>query len=147
MKLEALGATIPAAMEVAAKQFPENGYTFQNMAGEETFYAWPDVLAATERRVAAMQAMGIKKGDRVGLIIIEPEDFVLTFAACCRAGIVPVPLYPPMSMGELDSYVDRLTRRSSSTARGQPDRSPPRSLQNVLWQRRRPRSDIDRQAR
>jgi fatty-acyl-CoA synthase len=41
---------------------------------------------------------------------LEPEDFVLTFFAMLRLGVVPVPLYPPVSLGNLDAYFDRTTR-------------------------------------
>ncbi|MGC6494114.1 MAG: fatty acyl-AMP ligase [Myxococcota bacterium] len=123
--------TVTAAVLGISEHYPKNGYTFQNMKGEESFYLYSDVAKECRRRAAAMYDMGLKKGDRVGLIVIEPEDFVLTFLAALCAGIVPVPLYPPMSFGALDAYVERTARvleLSSTRILFASSR-----LQNILW--------------
>src|SRR5690606_24753251 len=62
---------------------------------------------------------------------IEPQDFVLTFLAAVRVGIVPVPLYPPMSFSALDAYAERTARvleLSGARVLFASER-----LQNVLW--------------
>ena len=61
---------------------------------------------ARRTRAARFQSLGLGKGDRVGLIVVEPEDTVLNFFAAIRAGIVPVPLY--RSRWVVDAYMDRL---------------------------------------
>jgi len=102
--------TIAQAVAEVGNRYPELGFTFQDAKGNETTYLFPEMEVETARRAAALQALGLKKGDRVGLIVIEPEDFVLTFLAAIRVGVVPVPLYPPMSFGNLQAYVDRTAR-------------------------------------
>jgi fatty-acyl-CoA synthase len=42
------------------------------------------------------------------MVLPDGEDFVPTFLAAVWAGIVPVPLYPPLSLGKLDSYLETL---------------------------------------
>ena len=37
----------------------------------------------------------LRRGDRAMLIFLPSLDFILAFLACLRAGIVPVPCYPP----------------------------------------------------
>ena len=54
----------------------------------------------------ALQALGLRKGDRVALILPNNDDFVLCFLGAIRAGIVPVPIYPPMALGALQAYLD-----------------------------------------
>ncbi|MFT4703044.1 MAG: fatty-acyl-CoA synthase [Bradymonadia bacterium] len=125
------GETLAAAIIGAGDRYPENGFIFQDVAGKESTYLWADVERATAARAAALQAQGLKKGDRVGLIVIEPEDFVLNFFGAIRVGIVPVPLYPPLSMGELDAYIERLAgilRTSGASLLITSER-----LKNVLW--------------
>lgn len=128
--------TLAHAVAGIGQDWPELGYTFQDMRGEETFYTFPQIAEQTARRASALQALGLNKGDRVGLIVVEPEDFVLSFLAMFRLGVVPVPLYPPLSMGNLDAYAERTARVLSSAdaqvlvASG--------SLQNILW------SQVDR---
>ncbi|MEM6926463.1 MAG: AMP-binding protein, partial [Myxococcota bacterium] len=102
--------TIAQAVAEIGNRYPDLGFTFQDANGEETTYPFPSLADDTARRAAALQALGLKKGDRLGLIVIEPEDFVLTFLAALRVGVVPVPLYPPMSFGNLKAYVDRTAR-------------------------------------
>lgn len=92
------------ALQGAASRFPANGFTFQNQAGEETTYTFPEMERITRRIATGLQERGLIKGDRLGLIITEPEHFVLTFLAAVRVGIVPVPIYPPLYLGSLASY-------------------------------------------
>ncbi len=123
--------TVSAAVAGIGKLYPQNGYVFQDMRGEETAYSYPQVERLTAGRAAAMQQMGLTKGDRVGLVVIEPEDFVLTFLAALRIGVIPVPLYPPMSFSALDAYADRTARvLELSNAKALFASA---KLQNVLW--------------
>jgi len=123
--------TVTQAIEEVGLHHPEGDFIFQDMKGEETRRRFADLPQITAPRCAALQAMGLNKGDRVGLIIVEPEDFVLSFFACLRIGVVPVPLYPPMSFGQLDAYVDRTaTVLASSGAKALLATD---SLQKILW--------------
>jgi acyl-CoA synthetase (AMP-forming)/AMP-acid ligase II len=54
----------------------------------------------------ALQALGLRKGDRVALILPNNDDFVLCFLGAIRAGIIPAPIYPPMALGQLQPYLD-----------------------------------------
>lgn len=128
---EPVSPTLATALQASAELYPENGFAFQDMTGKETFYAFPEMVKATHTRAAAMQKLGLKKGDRVGIIVIEPEDFVLSFFGAVQIGVIPVPLYPPVSMGEIDAYMDRLTR-ILDTAKADVLLASEK-LQNVLW--------------
>jgi fatty-acyl-CoA synthase len=123
--------TVAAAVAGAGQRWPQQGYVFQDSKGDERACSYVEVERATAGRAAAMQRMGLRQGDRVGLVVIEPEDFVLTFLAAIRIGVVPVPLYPPMSFSALDAYVDRTARvLELSEARVL---FASEKLQNVLW--------------
>src|SRR6218665_1251319 len=100
-------ATVIEALVGAARHLPENGFPFQEMRGTETKLTYVQLEAETARRAAGLQALGLGQGERLGLIVIEPREFILSFLAAVRVGAVPVPLYPPMSLGELDAYVER----------------------------------------
>ena len=126
------GATLSEAIANCPDRYPDNGFTFIDMAGNESFWPFSEVEAESAARAKALQDLGLEKGDRVGLIIIEPQDFVLSFLAAARVGIVPVPLYPPMSMGDLDSYVEKLT--GILTTAGASLVVASEKLKNVLWQ-------------
>jgi fatty-acyl-CoA synthase len=123
--------TVAQAVAEVGARFPASGYVFQDMKGVETRYAYSEVERLTAHRAHAMQKLGLRMGDRVGLVVIEPEDFVLTFLAAIRIGVVPVPLYPPLSFGALDAYADR-TRRVLALSQARVLFASER-LQNVLW--------------
>src|SRR4051812_8595243 len=38
-------------------------------------------------------------------MLVDPEEFVVVFLAALRLGAVPVPLYPPRALGQLDAHV------------------------------------------
>ncbi len=123
--------TVAEAFSRVGELNPKAGLTFQDMKGVETTYTYPKVVELTSTRAAALQALGLKKGDRMALIIAEPEQFVLTFLAAVRVGILPVPLYPPLSLGGLDAYAERTARILTSS--GSKILVASESLQNILW--------------
>lgn len=51
---------------------------------------WDEVLA-----VAAFLRDDLKKGDRVMLVYPPSLDFMVTFLACLRLGVIAVPVFPP----------------------------------------------------
>lgn len=102
--------TVARAVEYAAARWPDRGYTFQDLNGQEVTYSFPQVEAASSARAHQLQQQGLKKGDRLAMVVIEPEDFVLTFFAALRLGVVAVPIYPPLSRAHLEAYNRRAAR-------------------------------------
>jgi fatty-acyl-CoA synthase len=115
--------TIPQAIEDAAKAEPTRGYRFipetgvpgfggagssssPGSASSEESFSYTAVERISARFGGAMQALGLRKGDRVALILPNNDDFVLCFLGAIRAGVVPVPVYPPMALGQLQAYLD-----------------------------------------
>ncbi|MBP9114636.1 MAG: acyl--CoA ligase, partial [Polyangiaceae bacterium] len=112
-----LEITLAEAVERSAKEAPSRGYRFISEAGvpgfskseqanAEASFSFSAIERTSARYGAAMQAMGLKKGDRVAFILPENEDFVLCFFGAIRAGIVPVPIYPPFGLGQFQAYLD-----------------------------------------
>lgn len=123
--------TVAQAIAEVGLHAPDRGFVFQDLEGTETRVSFPEVAQQTARRAGALRALGLRKGDRVGLVVIEPMDFVLTFLAAVRAGIVPVPMYPPLSFANLDAYAERSGRILESSGASVLVAS--ERLQNVLW--------------
>ena len=112
--------TICQAIEDASKAEPTRGYRFipdtgvpgydapgaDLAAGAEASFSYTAVERMTARFGGALQALGLRKGDRGALILPNNDDFVLCFLGAIRAGIVPVPIYPPMALGALQAYLD-----------------------------------------
>ena len=110
--------TFAAAIEDAAKADPTLGFRFipedgvpgfaakGNGASSEASFSYTALERASARYGGALQALGLEKGDRVALILPAAEDFVLCFFGAMRAGIIPVPIYPPLGLGQLQGYLD-----------------------------------------
>jgi acyl-CoA synthetase (AMP-forming)/AMP-acid ligase II len=50
---------------------------------------------------------GVRKGDRVAIVLPTSPDFVHCFFGIVCAGAIPIPLYPPVRLGRLDEYHQR----------------------------------------
>jgi fatty-acyl-CoA synthase len=107
--------TIAQAIEDAAKSAPTRGFRFipetgvpaaTGVGSSETTFSYTAIERASGRYGGALQALGLRKGDRVALILPQAEDFILCFFGAVRAGIVPVPIYPPLGLGQLQGYLD-----------------------------------------
>ena len=91
------------------------GYDFLDGKLESRAWSFAELNAEADRRGAYFQSLGLKKGDRVAMIVPDGQDFVLTFFGAIRAGLVPVPMYPPLALGKMDSYVES-ARKIMTTA-------------------------------
>src|SRR5215472_5759494 len=103
--------TLAQAVEDAAKADPTRGFRFVPEDGlregmSEATFSYTAIERASARYGGALQALGLRKGDRVALVLPAAEDFILCFFGAVRAGIVPVPIYPPMGLGALQTYLD-----------------------------------------
>ncbi|MCL2313810.1 MAG: fatty acyl-AMP ligase [Proteobacteria bacterium] len=118
----------------ALQSFAEKNTTafcFVRADGSEREFSKNDLYIEITRRAAQLRNAGLQKGERLLLVLPEGEDFVPTFFAALWAGVVPVPVYPPMSLGKLSTYVDTL---AAIVASAQPKFAcAPQKLENVLW--------------
>ena len=112
--------SLAAAIERAATTGEGRGFRFvKNDKWADTFYSFQDVEVRTRQVAGALQDLGLRKGDRCALILPDNAAFVFTFLGALRAGVVPVPIYPPMSTGQLGGYLDNtrhIVERSGSRA-------------------------------
>src|ERR1700686_1662494 len=88
----------------------DRGHTFVGAKGpgEDLIIPYHALRMDVMRRAKQLRALGLSKGDRVPLVIPDGQDFIPTFLAAMWAGVVPVPLYPPLSLGKLDAFMEAL---------------------------------------
>jgi len=84
----------------------DRSVTFVRAAGEERVVGYPDLWLEARRRAHAMAAIGLQRGDRVALILPEPDEFILTFIAALAGGFVAVPIFPPQTLAKMEAYGD-----------------------------------------
>ncbi len=93
----------------------DRGFTFVAADGSERFVSFQTIHAEALRRGAHLVARGLKKGDRVALVIPDPDEFVLSFVGCVMAGLVPVPMYPQLSFKNVESYHDTVSHIANAS--------------------------------
>jgi fatty-acyl-CoA synthase len=84
----------------------DRSVTFVHSTGDERSVSFTELWVEARKRAHALRRLGLKAGDRVALILIDADEFVLTFIGALTAGIVAVPMYPPMSLAKLEAYSD-----------------------------------------
>ncbi|ACL63775.1 AMP-dependent synthetase and ligase [Anaeromyxobacter dehalogenans 2CP-1] len=89
---------------LAAAAAHPSGATFLDLHERETSLPWSEVRARAERAAANLVHLGIRRGDRVAIVLRTEPAFLDAFFGAWLAGAVPVPLYPPVRLGRLDAY-------------------------------------------
>ena len=84
--------------------YVNHAHTFVRMDGSEHEISFPDLWRTACQRAHRLHELGLKKGDRVAIILPEPDSFVLTFMGALTGGIVPVPMYPPLTLAKMEAY-------------------------------------------
>jgi fatty-acyl-CoA synthase len=80
------------------------GFVFVKTDGTERLHSFRDIAREAERRGAHLVARGLRKGDRLALVIPDGEEFVLSFLGALFAGVVPVPVYPQLTFKNIEGY-------------------------------------------
>ena len=96
-------------------QGADRGFVFVRPDGTERFCAFSELCEQAERRAADLHAKGLKKGDRLAIVVPEPDEFVLSFLGAIMGGIVPVPIYPQLSFKNVESYHDTVTHIANAS--------------------------------
>jgi acyl-CoA synthetase (AMP-forming)/AMP-acid ligase II len=98
-------ATLGALLERAAGSLA--GVRFLDRDERPDFQRYADLLAGARAVARGLAARGLAGGDRVALVLPTGADFYHAFFGALLAGLVPVPLYPPVRLGRLAEYHER----------------------------------------
>jgi acyl-coenzyme A synthetase/AMP-(fatty) acid ligase len=61
-------------------------------AGDGSTYTYNDVLAMTNRTGSALKALGLRREERVMLLMFDSPEFAFCFFGAIKIGAVPVPV-------------------------------------------------------
>lgn len=110
---------IPAALcDAAAQGDAGRGFTFVSESGE-AYYSYEQVAGQAAGYAAAMLRTGLRRGDRVALALPDNTEFVFAFLGAMHAGLIPVPMYPPLGLAKLGYYLEHarhIVRASGASA-------------------------------
>lgn len=99
--------SLVAALEAAAKT--EIPFLTLHVGRQQHALSYKHALEGAWRVSAALRKRGVKKGDRVALLLPTSLLFVESLLGSMLAGAVPVPLASPMTFGGVERYLKNLT--------------------------------------
>jgi fatty-acyl-CoA synthase len=95
--------TLPEALERGAGA--DAGYCFVRGDGDcRRTYA--ELQQAALRTASSLRDAGLRRGDVVGLVLPDAEQFLTTLFGASIAGLVPASIYPPSTTSDLPRYLE-----------------------------------------
>jgi fatty-acyl-CoA synthase len=70
-------------------------------------WTYPDLMRECQSVAGGLLELGVRPGERIGLMLPSGPDYLASFYGIMWAGAIPVPLYPPFRMDQLEDYVQR----------------------------------------
>ncbi len=99
--------TICEALDYAAQG--ETGLNFFSAKGDlDRVLTYAELRARARDFGQGLVKLGLAKGDRVLLVADTDPDFMVAFCGCQYAGVLPVPVAVPTTLGGRAAYVDQL---------------------------------------
>ena len=93
---------VQGLLKEAAQKFPDSPCTI--FKGGVITYREMDEL--TDRLAAGIASLGVKKGDRVGIFMLNTPQFVVTFFGILKAGAIAVAINPLYKSREIEHQVN-----------------------------------------
>ncbi len=100
-------ATLVEMLDAAAQS--DLGLVFVNRKEQDLDVPFARIREQALSVAADLVRRGVRKGDRVVLVLPTSPEFVQCFFGVLCAGAIPVPLYPPLRLGKLDEFHRRTT--------------------------------------
>ena len=102
--------TIPHALELRSDS--PRGITFLDENGEKERWTFGQLADVTHNSCGALEDLGIKPGDRVGILGSTSPDLVAATFGCWASGVIAVPLAVPLRLTSIDSLVEEISSRA-----------------------------------
>jgi acyl carrier protein len=104
----AAAGTLVEALEWHAAHHPERPHlTYLPDGAEPATLTYGELSRAAREIAAGLLARKINRGDRIALMLPTGVDFFISFFGVLYAGAVPVPIYPPARLSQLEDHVQR----------------------------------------
>jgi fatty-acyl-CoA synthase len=96
--------TLPDALAQGARA--DAGYCFVTGEGER-WRSYDELQQAARHMAGALLAAGLRRGDLVGLVLPDAEQFLTALFGASIAGLTPASIYPPSTTSDLPRYLDQ----------------------------------------
>lgn len=104
-------ATLVEALEWHVARTPHRTHVLLCGEGERTEpITYADLLAAAHRIAGGLVSRGLKPQQAVALMLPTGRDYLATFFGILVAGGIPVPIYPPARLAQIEDHLRRHAR-------------------------------------
>ena len=95
--------TLQQLLDESVERYPDNiAITFPGVFNDESMMSYKELDIASNKLANALVDMGVKKGDRVALLMPNCPQFVISYYAVLRAGGIVVATNPLYSAREME---------------------------------------------
>jgi len=100
--------TLVEALEWRAARHPERVHiTFLPRDEETQTFRYRELLERARRLAASLQRTGLERQQAVAIMLPTSLEFFVAFYGILIAGGIPVPIYPPVRMSQLEDHLRR----------------------------------------
>ena len=100
--------TLLDVLDWHVERHPERRHVlFLTDEGSERPLSYGELADRSSRNAAALLDADLAPGERVALMAPTGPDFLCAFLGCLAAGCVPVPVYPPARLAQLEEHLLR----------------------------------------
>ncbi|TAM04410.1 MAG: fatty acyl-AMP ligase [Paraburkholderia sp.] len=108
--------TLADVLQWHALRHPDRLHLTLIDGGVPTELTYGELFQRASHAANALRALGVDPGARVALMLPTGTDYFVAFAALMLCGAVPVPIYPPASLAQVEEHIER---HASILANGQ----------------------------
>jgi fatty-acyl-CoA synthase len=101
-----LGQTIGAALERAATQWTDRSALISPT--QQIHWTWRELRDLADAFAAGLLALGLRRGDRIGIWSLNRAEWTLTQFAAARAGFILVTINPAYRLSELEFALNKV---------------------------------------
>jgi fatty-acyl-CoA synthase len=114
-EIHPLHRTIVHALAEAARHEATIGVTLlpEDVGGEEHHYSYRQLYVDARALATQLEIYGVKRGDRVLVVLPTSYEFLVSFFALLRLGAIPCPSYPPAALEKMEAGLERLRHIAS----------------------------------
>lgn len=80
---------------------------FYSDGEQEEIITYGDLKEGADRVALGLQRLGVKAGETVSLMLPTGRDYFLSFFGILISGAIPVPIYPPVRLNQLEDHLLR----------------------------------------
>ncbi|MBV8916286.1 MAG: AMP-binding protein [Acetobacteraceae bacterium] len=114
VEIPLLGETIGQNLDRTAQRFPDNPALIVRSQGVR--WSYRELVQRAEAFAAGLLALGLERGERVGIWSLNNAEWVVTQFATAKAGLILVNINPAYRLHELEFALNKVACRALITA-------------------------------